>query len=342
MWLDFIINYLMFLLKVGTLLIALLIFLAFILRAKKNNNKENGSIKMVDISSKLQKQQQELLEKTMDSNQLKEYRKQQKHKTDDSLEEEKEEEDASRLFVIEFDGNVTADAVDCLREEITAILMLATTKDQVLLKLESPGGSVNGYGLAAAQLQRLKDKGIFLTVAVDKVAASGGYLMACVANRIIASPFSILGSIGVVAQIPNIHRLLKKHDVDVDVLTAGKYKRTLTLLGENNQEGREKFQEQLTDIHISFKDFVSKHRPTLDIEEVATGEYWLGEKALELQLVDEILTSDDFILNAVEKGSVYSLEYEFKESLSDKISSRLSLSIRHLIKELLSNSFFTI
>ena len=108
------------------------------------------------------------------------------------------------------------------------------------------------YGLAASQMQRIRDKKLKLTVCVDKVAASGGYMMAVVADKIIAAPFAVLGSIGVLAQVPNFHRLLKKHDVDFEMLTAGKYKRTLTMFGENTDKGREKFQEDIEDTHVLF------------------------------------------------------------------------------------------
>ena len=112
---------------------------------------------------------------------------------------------------------------------------------------------------------------IGMNATFDKVAASGGYMMACIGDRILSAPFAVLGSIGVVAQIPNLHRLLKKHDVDYEVLTAGEYKRTLTVFGENTDKGRQKFQEDLELTHVLFKDFVSRYRPQLDIDQVLGG-----------------------------------------------------------------------
>jgi serine protease SohB len=214
-----------------------------------------------------------------------------------------------RLFVVDFKGDIQANAVKHLRTEITAILTMATKSDEVLIRLESPGGSVHGYGLAASQLDRVHAHGVKLVAAVDKVAASGGYMMAVVADRILAAPFALIGSIGVVAQVPNVHRLLKKHDVDVEVLTAGKFKRTLTVLGENTEEGRKKFIEELEDVHTLFQDHVSTRRPGLDLEEVATGEAWYGQRALDKKLVDEISTSDEYLTRACGEGEVFHVRW---------------------------------
>lgn len=214
-----------------------------------------------------------------------------------------------RIYVVDFHGDMQASQVRRLRIEITAVLAAAQTSDEVVVRLESPGGLVHGYGLAASQLDRVRRRGVPLTVAVDKVAASGGYLMAAVANRIIAAPFAVVGSIGVVAQVPNVHRLLKRHDVDVEVLTAGKYKRTLTVLGENTEEGRQKFIEELEDVHRLFQEYVAGRRPQLNLEVVATGETWYGQHAVDLQLVDEVLTSDEYLLEQIDHADVYHVSW---------------------------------
>lgn len=226
-----------------------------------------------------------------------------------------------RVFVVKFDGNLNADQVESLREEITAILMLATPKDEVVVNLESPGGVVHGYGLAASELMRIRARKIPLTVCVDKVAASGGYMMACVADKIIAAPFAILGSIGVLAQLPNLHRLLKKNDIDYKIYTAGEYKRTVTVLGEITEKGEEKFKEQLEDTHRLFKDFVASQRPKLNIDKVATGEYWYGEQAINLGLVDQILTSDDYLLQKYQASApIYEVTWQRKQKLTEKMA----------------------
>lgn len=225
-----------------------------------------------------------------------------------------ESSESPRSFVLRFDGDIRASAVDALREEVSAVLQVARPgTDRVLLVLDSPGGMVPGYGLAAAQLARLRTRGIELVAVVDRVAASGGYMMAAVADRIVAAPFAILGSIGVVAQIPNIHRLLKENNIDVELHTAGQYKRTLTLLGENTEAGREKFREEIEQTHELFKQFLNRFRPQLDLDKLATGEHWLGEDALTLGLIDAIGTSDDLILEAIEAGDTYEITQPLKK-----------------------------
>ena len=224
-----------------------------------------------------------------------------------------------RTFVIHFDGDTAASGVDFLSVEISAVLTMAGANDEVVICLESPGGMVHSYGLAASQMMRIRNKGIPLTAIVDRVAASGGYLMAAVANKILAAPFAVIGSIGVVAQIPNLHRLLKKNDVDVEVLTAGKYKRTLTLLGENTDEGREKFREELEDVHALFQEFVAENRPELDIEAVATGEAWYGKRALELKLVDGLATSDEYLIELCETRDVFEVTWEETKKPIDRV-----------------------
>ncbi len=234
--------------------------------------------------------------------------------------EELEEQSGKRIFVLDFDGDIRASAVKAMREEITAVLTVATSNDEVLLRMESGGGLVYSYGLASSQLQRIRDAGISLTIAVDKVAASGGYMMACVANTIIAAPFSMVGSIGVIAQVPNFHRLLKKHDVDYEQVYAGEYKRTLTMFGENTDKGREKMQNDLEETHELFKDFIKSARPELDVERVATGETWFGTKALELGLVDKLQTSDDFLMQARKNADLIQLSYVEKKNVMGSLS----------------------
>ena len=236
-----------------------------------------------------------------------------------------------RLYVLDFDGDMRASAVSRLRQEITALLSMLRDGDEVALRLESRGGAVHAYGLASSQLQRIKDRGIALTVCVDKVAASGGYMMACVADRILAAPFAILGSIGVIAQLPNFNRLLKKHDIDFEMITAGEYKRTLTVLGENTDKGREKLVEEIEDIHLLFKEFVAEHRPALDIEGVATGEAWFGRRALERGLVDELVTSDEYISSACDSSEVFEVRYVERKTLPE----RFGVAMQHSLDRLL-------
>ncbi|MGL3044232.1 protease SohB [Acinetobacter pecorum] len=225
-----------------------------------------------------------------------------------------------KIYVLDFKGDMAASAVEGLREEITLILATAKAgRDRVVVRLESPGGMVHGYGLAAAQLVRLREAGFHLTICVDKVAASGGYMMACIANEIISAPFAIVGSIGVVAQVPNFNRLLKDNKIDFELYTAGEYKRTVTMFGENTEEGRAKFEEELQQTHALFKHFVEKYRPQLNIEKVATGEHWYGRDALDLNLVDTLQTSDEYLLNVLTQHDIYLLQTRKKPTLGEKL-----------------------
>jgi serine protease SohB len=226
-----------------------------------------------------------------------------------------------RLFVLDFKGDLRASAAASLREEISAVLAVAGDQDRVLVRLENPGGAVHEHGFAASQLARIKQRGLKLDVAVDKVAASGGYLMACVADRIIAAPFAIIGSIGVLAQLPNFHRWLEERGIDFELLTAGRYKRTLTVFGKNTDEGRQKLQQEIEDVHELFKKQIAEHRPQVNLDEVATGEHWYGARALELKLVDELGTSDDLLLAAAKERDLYRVTYRRRRSWGERLMS---------------------
>lgn len=241
-----------------------------------------------------------------------------------------------RVYVLNFDGDIKASAVDNLREEISCVLSLASEKDEIILRLESGGGMVHSYGLASSQLDRIKKKGVPLTVCVDKVAASGGYMMACVADKILAAPFAVMGSIGVVAQLPNFNRLLKKNYIDFEMITAGEHKRTLTMFGENTEKGREKFVEDIEDTHELFKSFVSEHRQAVDISAVATGDVWFGQRALDKQLIDELMTSDEYIHQRANEADVYEVEFVLKKTIQEKLGIAAQGAIDRLLLTWLS------
>ncbi len=339
MWSEFMLGYGLFILEIVTILliIAGIVVMAFSLKQKKAH--QTGELIITDLSQEYEENSRKLRDFHLSEAALKLAEKARKKADKAKAKEEKEKlkqgDNASsrkpHLYVLTFKGDMAATETAALREEISAIIAVAQAQDEVLLRLESPGGVVHGYGLAASQLARLKSRGIKLTVAVDKVAASGGYMMACVADNIVAAPFAIIGSIGVVAQIPNIHRLLKKHDVDVDVMTAGEYKRTMTILGENSEKGKRKFQQELEETHQLFKTFVSRNRPQVEIEQIATGEHWFGQQALTLKLVDEIITSDDLILQALKDKTVLSVKYALKKTLAQKLGKQAEESADTLL-----------
>lgn len=326
---EFVYEYGLFLAQAATLVAAVLILVGGLVAMgqKQKSEQHEGHIEIRNLNEKYKAIGQSLKGAVTAPDEFKAERKRErkaeKRKARETKKKRKqsagEPERRKRLYVLAFHGDLKASAADNLREEISAVLPQAEDGDEVLVKIESPGGIVHGYGLAASQLRRIRDAGVPLTVAVDKVAASGGYMMACVAERIVAAPFAVLGSIGVLAQLPNFHRLLQKHDIDFELFTAGEYKRTLTLFGENTDKGREKFVEELEDTHELFKEFVSANRPELDIAKVATGEVWYGQRALDMGLVDEIKTSDSYIQERLQDWDVFELKFVQKRNWQEKL-----------------------
>lgn len=339
-------QYALFLAETATVVIAILSILIFILSQRRKLSIVAGRLSVKDISQEYEQIKDDILMTSMDELEAKQYTKDLKKQK--KLEKkqaklavkQKQKQDKSsnqvagakpKLFVLSFNGSMDAHEVEELRQEITAVLAIIKPEDQVVIKLESPGGVVHGYGLAASQLLRFRTRNIPFTAVVDKVAASGGYMMACTANKIVAAPFAIVGSIGVVAQIPNFNRLLKKHDVDIELQTAGEYKRTLTMFGENTDEGRQKFKQELEETHLLFKDFVKEYRPNVDIEQVATGEHWFAAQAKDKGLVDEISTSDDFILSHLDTHKIISVSFQRKQKLSERISKNVVKNVERLL-----------
>lgn len=330
---EYLIEYGMFLAKTVTLVVALVLIIGAIANSSQKQMKgiKKGAIKVNRLNDHINDMRNTLRRKVLDKTAMKLLSKQEKKARKEEQKARKAEakqqlagEDTAeverkpRVYVLSFKGNIPADAVDSLREEITAVLSLAEPRDQVLLRLESPGGMVHAYGLASSQLMRIKNKGIPLTICVDKVAASGGYMMACLADKLMSAPFAIIGSIGVLVQLPNFNRVLKKHDVDFEQISAGEFKRTLSTFGEITEQGRDKVQEDVETIHHLFKTWVKDNRPSVDIDKIATGETWVGTLAKERYMVDEIKTSDECIVEACETADVFEVEYETPKSLQDK------------------------
>ncbi|SFU85027.1 protease SohB [Xenorhabdus koppenhoeferi] len=316
----------LFLAKVLTVVLVVAVLALFSIGLGVRKTIQKGELRLTNLGESYKKKQRQMQQARMSEAERKIWQKSLKKQQKNDAKQKKTAAKTGQkglqkpsLYVLDFKGSMDAHEVDSLREEISAVLAVANKKDEVLLRLESPGGMVHGYGLAASQLVRLRQKEVRLTVVVDKVAASGGYMMACVADRIIAAPFAIIGSIGVVAQLPNFHRLLKKNDIDVELHTAGEYKRTLTVLGENTEQGRKKFQEDLNETHKLFKSFIHQYRPSLDVENVATGEYWYGMQAKEHGLIDEVGVSDDFLIEQIEHCEVIGVSYTRRKRMLERV-----------------------
>ena len=345
---EFLTDYGLFLAKVVTFVMAAIVVVSIIVSAthkERDDDEDDGELQIRKLNEKYRKLRESIQARLMSEHERKAWNKAKKKK--DKAEKKagkakKTDADApeaapKRIYVLDFDGDIKASDTDPLRRAISAVLSVAEPgKDEVVIRLESGGGLVHAYGLAAAQLDRIRSKGIHLTACVDKVAASGGYMMACVADKIIASPFAVLGSIGVVAQLPNFHRLLKKNNVDFEILTAGEHKRTMTIFGENTDKGRQKFLDDLEDTHGLFKDYVSERRPDLDIAAVATGDIWFGKRALEVKLIDEIKTSDEYLIEACDRADVVSVSFQRKRTLPEKLGLAISAALEHTVWRVLS------
>ncbi|VFP83053.1 protease SohB [Candidatus Erwinia haradaeae] len=340
---DLLSFYGLFLAKTITVMVALTILMLMIPNIKKRHHSRTGRLTLMRLDKYYYEIQNKIRLEKMNHFQQKLWKKEHKKKEQQEAKYAKKQnklvnsmdKEKPTLYVINFKGSMDAREVSSLRKEVSAILSTAEIGDEVLLRLESPGGVVHGYGLAASQLQRFRNHSIPLTITVDKIATSGGYMMACVADCIIAAPFALIGSIGVVGQIPNFNRLLKHNKIDLELYTAGEYKRTLTLFGENTEEGREKFRDNLNQTHLLFKQFVHQMRPKLCIDEVSNGEYWYGTQALEKGLIDMISTSDDWIINKISTHQIIEIRYVYNKSLLDRLNHKVSYGISKLFERVI-------
>lgn len=342
---DTLLNYGLFLAKTVTFVAAIIVVIvAITAAASKAKGQASEHIEVKKINDKFKAMAESLTHEMLSKEEIKQQQKDEKAEEKAKQKQRKQalkagkepaEQAKPRVFVVNFDGDIRASAVTQLREEVTTILSVAKPEDEVVACVESPGGMVHNYGLAASQLARLREKNIPLTVAVDKVAASGGYMMACVANKIIAAPFAVIGSIGVIAQLPNFNRLLKKHDIDYEQITAGEYKRTLTMFGENDDKARAKFKEEIDETHALFKDFVKSNRDVVDIDAVATGEHWYGAQAIERNLVDKLQTSDDYLLEASHEKDIYEVHFVGKKTVTEKLSEAFGGAVERAVVNVL-------
>jgi len=330
---DFLAEYGIFLAKVITIVVAIMLLAGFLVTLTQKEKDRKRNLKVKKVNKRFDAYEDIIKQEALPKSKYKEFAKEKKRELKEA-EKAAEEKPRPRVFVITYKGDMKASATSSLREEITAIITTATSHDEVLIKLESPGGIVHEYGLAASQIKRLRDHNIPVTVAIDRVAASGGYMMACIANRIIAAPFAIVGSIGVIAQLPNFHRLLKHNHVEFEQIMAGEYKRTLSMFGENTQKDRKKMQEEVENVHQLFKHFVTSNRPAIDIDQVSTGEFWHAIDAKERHLVDELQTSDDYLLSASKHSDIFHVCYKIKKPIISKMQMAASTFIENTLLKL--------
>ncbi len=318
---EFLAQYGLFLAKTLTLVVAIVFTMGFIASAVARSKQQPGSFEITDVNEDLDETRDSFEQATLDKSERKKLAKTRKKEA--KAKKKESDKDEERLYVIRFDGDISASENVELRECVSAIISCHKPGDKVLCILESGGGYVHEYGLAASQLQRFKDANIHLTVAVDRVAASGGYLMACVADEIIAAPFAIIGSIGVIGQLPNFHKLLTRNHIEYEQHHAGEYKRTLTTFGKNTDKARKKFIEDLEQTHVLFKNFIEQHRPQVNLDEVATGEYWHAIDSFQYKLVDKLMTSDDYLLEQHPHKRIFEVDYIVKQDLKERLAGGL-------------------
>ena len=323
--LDYLLQYGLFLAETLTIVaaVAVVVLLVAALATRRRGGGGPERLEVRDLGARYREMKQTLESGLLGAKERKAAAKARKRAS--KARQKKGRADRPRVFVLDFKGDIRASAVASLREEITAVLGFARPEDEVLVRLENAGGLVHEHGFAASQLLRVRKRGIPLTVSVDKIAASGGYMMACVADRVVAAPFAVLGSIGVLAQIPNFHRLLDSHGIDFEQFKGGEYKRTITMFGENTDADRAKLRQDIEDIHGIFKSFVTEQRPGLDIDKVATGEHWLARRAKDLGLCDTLITSDDYLLEANERAELVGVRFVAPKRFSARLAESLAV-----------------
>ncbi len=344
---EFLADYGAFLLKTATIVAAVLLIIAGIANASSRQKaRSEGDLSIRKLNDEFEDYRDSMESAILDKHELKALSKnrEKEAKEEDKAAKKKAASDAAseedvrkRVFVIDFDGDIRASDVEFLRHEISAVLTKAATTDEVVIRLESGGGMVHSYGLAASQLHRIRDKGIPLTVCVDKVAASGGYMMACLGNQVVAAPFALIGSIGVMAQVPNFSKILKKNDVDYELFTAGEFKRTVTMFGHNTPKAREKFQSDLEETHELFKGHIAQYRSELDVDKVANGDVWYGQQAIELGLIDSVSTSDEYLAKACETADVFTVRYELRKTLQEKLGLSAQVAAENAFHRILTS-----
>lgn len=235
--------------------------------------------------------------------------------------------------LLSFNGDINATEVIEFGRAVSMIVQMKDLVSEVYIIINSGGGVVNGYGLLASEIERLHYSEIETYALIDQVAASGGYMAACVANHVVAAPFAYIGSIGVVSEMPNFNQILSDNGINIEQHTAGKSKRTVTPLGKITDEDRNEFKKKLERIHRSFINHVSHYRNINDADEnknsiIFSGDYWIAEETVELELglVDEISTSQEFLLDKMKEYNIIEITFQENKTKKSKLSLLNSLT----------------
>lgn len=194
--------------------------------------------------------------------------------------------------------------------------------EAIVLRIDSPGGSVVGSDEIYQALLAI-DKP--LVVSMGEVAASGGYYIACAADRVLANPGTLTGSIGVISMVPNIEELMEKIGVEVLVIKSGALKDEGSVFREMTEEEREVWQRIIDEAYDQFVGIVADGRdlPPQAVRELADGRVYTGHQALELGLVDELGNLSEAIELAAKMGGIVEepriIEYPATPSLMETI-----------------------
>lgn len=241
--------------------------------------------------------------------------------------------------VLRFEGDTMATGRQDFARMVDEVLHNKERIQRVIVVVNSPGGGVSVYGQMFAGMERMRNAGVDVTACVDTYAASGGYLMSVPAQRIIAAPFAMVGSIGVVSEFMNFNKLLRRLGVEPMTITAGELKRTVTPLSEVTEENKAAYKAQLEAIHRQFIAVVKKYRE-VDADRVCTGNHWTAAESVELKLnlVDGLATSQEYLFEANQtedlvtisklqnpyEKSVLGLARRFIHLVADEVSERFS------------------
>jgi protease-4 len=212
---------------------------------------------------------------------------------------------APKIGVITIEGSISSDMAERTVRQLTRFADDASVK-AIVLRVESPGGGVASSQEIYEEVKRVRAGGKLVIASLGSIAASGGYFVACTADRIFANAGSMTGSIGVIVQLANAEDLLRRIGVEPTVITSGPFKDSGNPTRALRAEEREVFQALVEDVYQQFVDAVALGR-NLSVDEVrqaADGRIFTGRQAKELRLVDELGSLQDAIAYAASMSGI--------------------------------------
>ncbi|WP_343192796.1 S49 family peptidase [Buchnera aphidicola (Taiwanaphis decaspermi)] len=314
---EFIYSYILFIIKTLSVLFFLHLFskIIIIYILKKNDIYLNNTLKVELLNNHYKKLKNDLsfFQKKKIINQKNVYNKK------------------SNLYILDYNDKIKKNKIKKLREEISSIILVAKKNDEVLLRLENTSDIVYEYGLVIAQLQRLRKKGIKLIISIDKIVSNGGYIIACVADHISASPFSIIGPINIVVNIPNIDKYTQTSNLNNQLNDCNTFTK-LTLIKNNTKIYVNKIFNKLDIKKYIRNSFIKDMRPSLNLNKIFNQNYWIGENAINEKLIDSINTSDDILFSKKDTHNLLKIKYVYKSNIVEKYIVTLNKYFKFLKK----------